>query len=160
MKSHARGLAAGLCLGAVLTAQALAADKPPVNRYLDRHVGHLCRHGRTGFGGGCAVAIDDCLAAECKGMKIELVSADNQNKADVGAARAREWFDRDGVTAIADLTNSAVALAVQGIAREKNKVVMFSGPATTALTNKECSPLGFHWMFDTYSQSAGGARPR
>ena len=91
-------------------------------------------------------------------MKIELVSADNQNKADVGAARAREWFDRDGVTAIADLTNSAVALAVQGIAREKNKVVMFSGPATTALTNKECSPLGFHWMFDTYSQSAGGAK--
>jgi branched-chain amino acid transport system substrate-binding protein len=104
------------------------------------------------------LAIDDCLAAECKGMKIDLVSADNQNKADVGAAKAREWFDRDGVTAIADLTNSAVALAVQGIAREKNKVVMFSGPATTALTNKECSPVGFHWMFDTYSQSAGGAK--
>ena len=51
-----------------------------------------------------------------------------------------------------------MALAVQGIAREKNKVVMFSGPATTALTNKECSPVGFHWMFDTYSQSAGGAK--
>lgn len=106
------------------------------------------------------LAIDDCLAAECKGMKIELVSADNQNKADVGAAKAREWFDRDGVTAIADLTNSAVALAVQGIAREKNKVVMFSGPATTALTNKECSPVGFHWMFDTYcSPPAAPRRP-
>lgn len=114
--------------------------------------------GGAGSVAAAQLAIDDCLAAECKGMKIELVSADNQNKADVGAAKAREWFDRDGVTAIADLTNSAVALAVQGIAREKNKVVMFSGPATTALTNKECSPVGFHWMFDTYSQSAGGAK--
>ena len=67
------------------------------------------------------MAIDDCLAAECKGMKIELVSADNQNKADVGAARAREWFDRDGVTAIADLTNSAVALAVQGMPARRTR---------------------------------------
>src|SRR5690606_5041135 len=83
---------------------------------------------------------------------------DNQNKADVGAAKAREWFDRDGVSAIADLTNSAVALAVQGIAKEKNKVVMFSGPATTGLTNDSCSSVGFHWMFDVYSQSVGGVR--
>nr|WP_246171134.1 ABC transporter substrate-binding protein [Pandoraea eparura] len=104
------------------------------------------------------MAIDDCLAAECKGMKIALVSADNQNKADVAANKAREWFDRDNVDAIADLTNSAAALAVQKIAMDKQRVTLFSGPATTRLTNEDCSPTGFHWMFDTYSQSAATAR--
>lgn len=159
MTRNARGLAAGLCLGAMLSAPALASDKPPVKiGVLTDMSGTYAAMGGAGSVAAAQMAIDDCLAAECKGMKIELVSADNQNKADVGAARAREWFDRDGVTAIADLTNSAVALAVQGIAREKDKVVMFSGPATTALTNKDCSPVGFHWMFDTYSQSAGGAK--
>ncbi|AUL46701.1 ABC transporter permease [Bordetella trematum] len=159
MKLRARGTAAGLCLGALLVGQALAADKPVVKiGVLTDMSGNYAAMGGPGSVAAAQLAIDDCLAAECKGMKIELVSADNQNKADVGAARAREWFDRDGVSAIADLTNSAVALAVQGIAREKDKVVLFSGPATTALTNKDCSPVGFHWMFDTYSQSAGGAK--
>src|SRR3546814_2979719 len=95
-------------------------------------------------------------------MRISYWSSDvcssSLNKAVIGAAKAREWFDRDGVTAIADLTNSAVALAVQGIAKEKNKVALFSGPATTGLTNDSCSPVGFHWMFDVYSQSVGGVR--
>src|SRR3546814_8099355 len=76
----------------------------------------------------------------------------------LGAAKAREWIDRDGVTALADLTNSAVALAVQEIAKKKNTIAMFSGPASTALTNDHCSPTGFHWMLDTYSQSVGGVR--
>src|SRR5690606_41245074 len=61
-------------------------------------------------------------------------------------------------SAIADLAISAVAVSVQRLTREKNRVALFSGPATTALTNKECSPVGFHWMFDTYALSAGGAR--
>lgn len=159
MTRNARGVAAGLCLGAFLCAPVLAADKPPVKiGVLTDMSGTYAAMGGPGSVAAAQMAIDDCLAAECKGMKIELLSADNQNKADVGASRAREWFDREGVTAIADLTNSAVALAVQAIAREKDKVVLFSGPATTALTNKECSPVGFHWMFDTYSQSAGGAK--
>lgn len=114
--------------------------------------------GGLGSVAAAQMAIDDCLANECKGMEIELISADNQNKADLGAATAREWFDRRGVTAIADLTNSSVAIAVQNIAREKNKIALFSGPATTALTNDDCSPLGFHWMFDTYALSAGGVK--
>lgn len=114
--------------------------------------------GGPGSVAAAQMAIDDCLADECKGMEIELISADNQNKADLGAATAREWFDRRGVTAIADLTNSSVAIAVQNIAREKNKIALFSGPATTALTNDDCSPLGFHWMFDTYALSAGGVK--
>ncbi|PLC51740.1 ABC transporter permease [Pollutimonas subterranea] len=149
-------LAASLCLGLAGTAQAKA---PPVKiGVLTDMSGTYASMGGPGSVAAAQLAIDDCLAAECKGMEISLVSADNQNKADVGAAKAREWFDRDGVSAIADLTNSAVALAVQGIAKEKNKVVMFSGPATTGLTNDSCSPVGFHWMFDVYSQSVGGVR--
>ena len=116
----------------------------------------------SGMGGvgsvvAAKMAIDDCLKAECKGMKIELLSADHQNKADVGASKAREWLDRDHVDAIADLTNSSVALAVQKLAKEKGAIAMFSGPATTRLTTEECSPYGFHWMFDTYSQAVGTA---
>jgi len=149
-------LAASLCMGLAGAAQAKA---PPVKiGVLTDMSGTYASMGGPGSVAAAQLAIDDCLAAECKGMEISLVSADNQNKADVGAAKAREWFDRDGVSAIADLTNSAVALAVQGIAKEKNKVVMFSGPATTGLTNDSCSPVGFHWMFDVYSQSVGGVR--
>src|SRR5450830_1429149 len=103
------------------------------------------------------LAIEDCLKAECKGMKIEVLSADNQNKPDVGVTRAREWLDRDKVEAIADLTNSSVALAVQKLIKEKGGIAMYSGPATGALTTAECATNGFHWMFDTYSQAAGAA---
>ena len=103
------------------------------------------------------MAVDDCLKAECKGMKIDVVSADHQNKADVAAAKTREWLDRDGVTAIADITNSAAALAVQKLVQEKGGIALYSGPATTRLTNEDCAVNGFHWMFDTYSSAAGAA---
>lgn len=116
----------------------------------------------SGMGGPGSVAaaqlaIDDCLAAECKGMKIELVSADHQNKADVGAATARQWLEQDKVDAMVDLTNSSVSLAVQKLIKEKGGIAMYSGPATTKLTNDDCAANGFHWMFDTYSQAAVGA---
>ncbi|NLY64986.1 MAG: ABC transporter substrate-binding protein [Alcaligenaceae bacterium] len=155
IQMHTLALGCALAFGQAVN----ASDIPPVKiGILTDMSGTYASMGGPGSVAAAELAISDCLAAECKGMKIDIVSADNQNKADVGAAKAREWFDRDGVTAIADLTNSAVALAVQNIAREKNKVVLFSGPATTTLTNKECSPVGFHWMFDTYSQSVGGAK--
>lgn len=156
MKKYILSTTAGVCLSLAGTAYCAA---PPVKiGILTDMSGTYASMGGPGSVAAAKLAIEDCLAAQCKGMDIQLVSADNQNKADVGAAKAREWFDREGVTAIADLTNSAVALAVQGIAKEKNKVVMFSGPATTALTNDSCSPVGFHWMFDVYSQSVGGVR--
>ena len=103
------------------------------------------------------MAIEDCLKAECQGMKIEVLSADHQNKPDIAAAKAREWLDRDKVDAFADLTNSAAALAVQKLVAEKGGVALHSGPATTRLTNEDCSATGFHWMFDTYSLAAGTA---
>nr|WP_223272251.1 ABC transporter substrate-binding protein [Pandoraea pnomenusa] len=133
-------------------------DRPVKVGVLTDMSGTYSAMGGAGSVVAAQMAIDDCLAAECKGMKIELVSADNQNKADVAANKAREWFDRDNVDTIADLTNSAAALAVQKLAMDKQRVVLFSGPATTRLTNEDCSPTGFHWMFDTYSQSAATAR--
>ncbi|MHA7599488.1 ABC transporter substrate-binding protein [Alicycliphilus sp. T452] len=116
----------------------------------------------SGMGGAGSVvaakmAIDDCLKAECKGMKIEVVSADHQNKADIAATKAREWLDRDKVDALADLTNSAGALAVQKLIKEKGGIAMYSGPATTRLTDEDCAENGFHWMFDTYSSASGAA---
>ncbi|GIK81820.1 MAG: ABC transporter substrate-binding protein [Pseudorhodoplanes sp.] len=103
------------------------------------------------------MAVED-FGGTVLGKRIEIVSADHQNKPDVAATIARKWFDVDGVSAIADLTNSAVALAVQQIAREKGKVTLAVGPATTRLTNEDCSATGFHWAFDTYSQAVGTAR--
>jgi len=154
-RSRATVLAA-CCLG--VSSAAFAAAPPVKIGILTDMSGTYASMGGPGSVAAAQLAIDDCLANECKGMDISLVSADNQNKADIGAARAREWFDRDGVTAIADLTNSSVALAVQDIAREKNRVALFSGPATNVLTNDKCSPVGFHWMFDVYSQSVGGVK--
>lgn len=91
------------------------------------------------------------------GKPIEIISADHQHKADVGTTIARRWMDVDNVDALVDIPNSAVALAVQNLAREKKKIVLISGAGTTALTNDECSPYGFHWTYDTYGVSRGTA---
>lgn len=91
------------------------------------------------------------------GKPIEVVSADHQHKVDVGTSAARRWFDVEGVDAIVDVPNSGVALAIQGIAREKKRIVLYSGGGTTALTNEQCSPYGFHWTYDTYAVSHGTA---
>lgn len=85
-----------------------------------------------------------------KGWKTEVVVANHQNKPDVASAIARQWFDT-GVDAVADVTNSAVALAVAQIAREKNKVMLASGPATSDLTGVACSPNTVHWTHDTWA---------
>jgi branched-chain amino acid transport system substrate-binding protein len=114
------------------------------------------------FGGKTSVdaarmAAED-FGGKVRGKSIEIIIGDHQNKPDVASAIARRWFDVDGVSAVAELTNSAVALAVQQIAKEKGKITLFTGPATTRLTNEDCSPTGFHWAFDTYSQAVGTAR--
>ena len=110
------------------------------------------------FGGRTSVdaarmAVED-VGGSVIGKPIEILIGDHQNRPDVASGIARRWFDVDGVSAIAELTNSAVALAVQQIAKEQGKITLFTGPATTRLTNEDCSPTGFHWAFDTYSQAA------
>jgi len=87
------------------------------------------------------------------GMPIEVIAADHQNKPDIGAVTARRWFDLEKVDVIVDLGNSAVALAVNEIARDKNKAILVSAGGTTALTGKACSPNTVQWTYDTWSQS-------
>ena len=102
------------------------------------------------------LAVED-FAKQSK-RKIEVISADHQNKPDVGAGVARRWFDVEGVDMIIDLPNSAVALAVSDIAKEKNKVVIGSGAGTALLTGAKCSPNFVHWTYDTWSMGHGIAR--
>ena len=95
-------------------------------------------------------------------VKVEVLSADHQNKPDIGAGIARRWFDEGGVDAILDVPTSSVALAVNTVCREKNKVYLNSGAATTDLTGAQCSPNTVHWTYDTYmlAKSTGGAMVR
>jgi branched-chain amino acid transport system substrate-binding protein len=94
-----------------------------------------------------------------KGIKAEVVFADHQNKADLAVSTARQWFDRDGVDVILDVANSAVSLAAAGVAKEKNKVLLATGAATSDLTGTACNANTIHWVYDTYmlSKSTGGA---
>jgi branched-chain amino acid transport system substrate-binding protein len=85
------------------------------------------------------------------GKPIEVVGGDHQNKPDVGGALVRRWYDVDKVDVVLDIPNSGVALAVQQIAKEKNKLVIFSSAAVSDLTGKACSPNGIHWTFDSYA---------
>ena len=95
------------------------------------------------------LAVEDFNPA-AKGLKVEIVSADHQNKADIGANIARQWFDVDHVDAIVDMATSSVALAVSELAREKNKVLLVSAAATSDLTGQKCSPNTIHWSYDTW----------
>lgn len=104
------------------------------------------------------MAVEDFKAAD-KGIKVEIVSADHQNKPDVGSTIARQWYDQDGVDAIFDVPTSSVALAVNQITKEKNKIFINSGAAASDLTGSACSPNTIHWTYDTYAlaQGTGGA---
>jgi branched-chain amino acid transport system substrate-binding protein len=94
-----------------------------------------------------------------KGFNVEVVAADHQNKPDIGAGIARQWFDRDGVDVILDVPNSGVSLAVAGVAAEKNKIFLVCNAATSDLTGKKCNANTIHWVYDTWmlAHSTGGA---
>src|SRR5687767_13196439 len=102
------------------------------------------------------MAVEDFGAAK-KGMKVEIISADHQNKADLGSQIARQWYDVDKVDLIADVPNSGVALAVNQITRDKGKAFIVSGAATADLTGKACSPNTIHWTYDTWMLANGTA---
>src|SRR6266702_3211272 len=102
------------------------------------------------------MAVED-FGAAAKGMKVEIVSADHQNKADVGSAIARQWYDVDKVDLIVDVPNSGVALAVSQITRDKGKAFIVSSAATSDLTGRACSPNTIHWTYDTWALANGTA---
>jgi branched-chain amino acid transport system substrate-binding protein len=95
------------------------------------------------------------LGGAINGKKIEVLYADHQNKADVAAAKAREWFDTQGVDMLVGGTTSSTGLAMSAIAKEKKKVFLAVGPATSALTNEQCSPYTVHWAYDTVALAKG-----
>ncbi|AOZ10473.1 ABC transporter substrate-binding protein [Cupriavidus malaysiensis] len=113
----------------------------------------------TGRGSATAaqMAIDD-FGGKVLGKKIELVVADHQNKADIAASKAREWFDTGRVDAILDVAASAPALAVLEVAKQKNRIVVFSGPGTERITNDLCTPVSVHYAYDTYALANSTAR--
>ena len=100
------------------------------------------------------MAVEDFGAAS-KGMKVEIVSADHQNKPDVGSNVARQWYDVDKVDVIVDTPNSGVALAVNQITRDKGKAFLVSGAASSDLSGKACSPNTIHWTYDTWMLANG-----
>jgi len=103
------------------------------------------------------LAVEDFLRAN-PSYKVDIVSADHQNKADIGVGIVRKWFDVDGVDMAIDVGNSAVGLAIQSIARDKNKIVIYTSVATTELNGKQCAKTGLAWLHDSYNLVAGPIR--
>ena len=104
------------------------------------------------------MAIDDFIAKEKPAFKIELVSADHQNKGDISSNKAREWFEKDKVDVVTELVTTSTALAVMKIAKEKNRIALISGAASTRITNEDCNDVTVHWTYDTYAVANGTAK--
>jgi branched-chain amino acid transport system substrate-binding protein len=100
------------------------------------------------------MAVED-FGGEVLGKKIEIVTADHQNKPDLATAIARRWYDTEGVDMITELTTSSVALAVQELSKEKKKIDIVVGAASSRITGDACSPYGFHWAYDTRALAVG-----
>lgn len=152
---HQRKLIAALVAGCMMMGGAVAqqgkGDAVKVGVMTDMS-GMYADFGGQGSVIAAQMAIDD-FGGKVLGKKIELVAADNQNKPDIAAAKAREWYDVHGVTMITDNMNSAAALAVSQVTKEKNKVTFVTSSGTTDLTNKACNANTIHYSYDNYALS-------
>jgi len=144
-------LAASLCATSAASAQDDDVTKIGV---LNDMSGLYADIGGAGSVAAAKLAVEDFNPA-AHGMKVEVVSGDHQNKPDVGANLARQWYDADHVDPIFDVPTSSVALAVSEVTREKNKVFVGSGPASSDLTGPKCSPNTVHWTYDTWMLANG-----
>jgi branched-chain amino acid transport system substrate-binding protein len=133
------------------------AQQPVRIGVLNDQSGALADIGGPGSVEAARMAIAD-FGGKVLGRPVELLSADHQNKPEVGLTIARGWYDTQGVDMITDLTNSSIALAVQNLAKEKNKVAMVVTAGSTELTGKQCSPTGAQWVYDTYATASGLVR--
>jgi branched-chain amino acid transport system substrate-binding protein len=140
---------AALALAVGFAAAAAAEEKPIRIGVLNDMSGPYADFQGPGSVLAAEMAVED-YGGRAAGRKVEVTSADHQNKTDVGAAIARKWIDEDGVDMIADVPNSAVALAVNQIVKDKNKVFIGSGAGTAALTGEQCTPNTVHWTYDTW----------
>ena len=146
-------LASGLLAGAALVAPASAQTAVKIGILGDRSGAYSDISGE-GSVVAAKLALEDFKPEE-KGLKVEIVSADHQNKPDVGAAIARQWYDRDHVDMITDGVTSSVALAISQVTKEKNKVFIDTGAGTADLTGPQCSPNTIHWVYDTVALANG-----
>lgn len=148
------GAAALLAVG--LSSAAFAQDKPIKVGVLNDMSSVYADFQGPGSVLAAQMAAEDFMKTSKR--KVEVIFADHQNKPDVGANMARQWYDVDGVDVIADLPNSAVALAVNQIAKDKNKAVLGSGAGSSLLTGEQCSANFVHWTYDTWSYGHSAAR--
>ncbi|MBS7699668.1 MULTISPECIES: ABC transporter substrate-binding protein [unclassified Chelatococcus] len=155
MKKVCLGLFAAACSASAAMAQ--MSDNSVKIGVLTDQTGVFSSLAGKGSVVAAQMAIED-FGNRIGGKPVELVSADHQNKADIGAQTARRWYDTEGVDMIIDVPNSSVVLAVQQLAREKNRVLIVSGAGTADLTNKACSPNGIHWTWDTYAAAVSTAK--
>src|ERR1700709_1566318 len=149
MKSKISALLLGTALALGASGGAFAQDKNIKIGVLTDNSGLYSDLGGAGSTLAAQMAIEDSgLAA--KGWKIDLISADHQNKPDIGTNIARQWIDVDKVDIFMDVLNSGVALAVNNLVKEKNSIMINTGAASSDLTNTQCSPNTIHWVYDTY----------
>ena len=146
-------LIASLFFGTALTlaaaSAAMADDKVVKIGVLTDLSGLYADLGGQGSIAAAEMAVEDSGLAK-KGWKLDVVSADHQNKPDIGTNIARQWIDVDKVDVLMDVLNSGVALAVNNVVKEKNAVMINSGAASSDLTNSQCTPNTVHWTYDTY----------
>ena len=153
-----RGLIASVVIAAGLTAaHAQAPTKPVKLGVLNDQSGQYADASGPASVEVVKMAIQD-FGGKLLGAPIEMISADHQNKPDIGSGIARKWYDTENVDVILDLSNSAVALAVSEITREKNKIMIASSVGTSALTNEKCSPNSFQWSYNTYTLARSTAK--
>src|SRR5690606_4760193 len=149
-----RKVAFGTVLGALCTTTALAQGIDVKLGVLNDRSGVYADLSGEGSVVAARMAVEDFDAAG-KGLNVEIISADHQNKPDIGSNIARQWYDQDGVNAILDVPTSSVALAVADITAEKNGVMINSGAGSTDLTRGQCRPTTIHWTYDTAALATG-----
>jgi len=150
-------IAGALLAGATLQANGAAAQDAVKIGVLNDQSGLYADLTGMGSVHAARMAVED-FGGKVLGRPIDVIFADHQNKPDVGATIARQWIENDHVNAILDIPNSAVGLAVQEVARDRDAVAINTGAATSDLSGKACSPHGIHWTFDTYALAAGTGR--
>jgi len=138
----------------MLTTAAIADEAPIKLGVLTDMSSLYADNGGQGSVVAAQMAVDD-FKGRVLGRPVQIIAGDHQNKADVGSVIARRWIENEGVEVILDVPNSAVALAVQGITRDKKKLFLATGAATSRLTGDECSLTGIHWTYDTFALSQG-----
>ena len=149
MKQKISTLLLGTALSLVAATGAFAQDKTIKIGVLTDNSGLYADLGGPGSTLAAQMAVEDAGLAG-KGWKVDVVSADHQNKPDIGTNIARQWLDVEKVDVFVDVLNSGVALAVSNLVKEKNAVLIDTGAATSDLTGKACTPNTIHWVYDTY----------